>query len=161
MPKSQRLGWRIYLIGSTILIAAFLASSNFFHRFFTRESHWDDVLFALVVTLIAGFLFQREQRKKAIDEHRIRVFKATMNTTQDILGNFLNAMHQIMMENKQSLPPESLKLLDEVTADVLAQLRALSTLEHPVEEKMAIGMGIHYTRPNTAQPGQQIPSAKR
>ena len=55
----------------------------------------------------------------------------------------------VRISGEKSLPAESLQLFDSLITDAQAHLKALSDLEHPVEKKMAIGVGIHYSVPNS------------
>jgi PAS domain S-box-containing protein len=93
-------------------------------------------------------------RKKAeaeltrlIDEiqlQRLRVFKATMRTVQDIVNNLLNSLRLAHLEAEGQLPPEMLMVVDRMIEEAAAKLKALGDLETVQEKEMAVGPGIDY-----------------
>jgi two-component system, sensor histidine kinase and response regulator len=73
---------------------------------------------------------------------RLRVFKATMRTVQDIVNNLLNSLRLAHLEAE--LPPEMLTLVDRMIEEAAAKLKALGDLETVQEKQMAVGPGIDY-----------------
>ncbi len=97
---------------------------------------------------------RRAQQEAEIAEHRLRVFKATMRTVQDIVNNYLNTLQILRLEAaKDPLSPRSLELFDRLTDETVAKLRALGDLETVTEKQMAIGIGIDYERPQAFKSG--------
>lgn len=81
-----------------------------------------------------------------VQKKRLEVFKATMRTVQDIVGNFLNSLQLIrVMDNDPNvLESDSLELMDSMINETSAQLTKLSNLDTIHEKQMAIGVGIDY-----------------
>ncbi len=82
-----------------------------------------------------------------VQEERLKVLRATMRTVQDIVGNFLNSLQlfQLEAEEKNSLQPESLELMDSIIHDTSTRLKKLGDLETIHEKQMAGGsVGIDY-----------------
>ena len=150
MPKIGSTAWRISMTGLAVAIPTFFLSTKLSQHLFSSETYVDDALLAMVVAAITiAFLCQKELRKRAVAEQRLRAFRATMVTVHDILGNFLNCMQLIRLDAEESLPHESIQLFDQVIADVQTHLKALSDLDILEERQMAIGMGIDYRVPSS------------
>jgi PAS domain S-box-containing protein len=94
------------------------------------------------------------ERRRAEAEHkhfndeiqlqRLRVFKATMRTVQDIVNNLLNGLQVVHLGLEGQLPAEMQTLADQVIQEAAVKLRALGNLETVEEREMAIGPGIDY-----------------
>src|SRR4026209_140222 len=85
--------------------------------------------------------------KRLSDEiqlQRMRVFKATIRTVQDIVNNLLNSFQLVRVEGEGPLPPELLTLVDQMVQEAGVKLQTLGDLETVDEKEMAIGMGIAY-----------------
>ena len=85
--------------------------------------------------------------KRLVDEiqlQRLRVFKATIRTVQDIVNNLLNAFQFVRLEAEGQLPAEMLTLVDRMIEEAALKLRALGDLETVKEREMTIGLGIDY-----------------
>lgn len=148
MPIIKHIAWRIYLIAIATGVAIFLLSYRFAHRMFNSDTALDDILAAVVVAAaVMGFMYQRELRERALEAQKMRIFKATMTTVQDLLGNFLGNMQYMRSEASFCMAGETLELFDHMIEDVSAHLHALGNVEAVTEKKMAIGMGIGYPLP--------------
>lgn len=79
-----------------------------------------------------------------IQLQRMRVFKATMTTVQDIVNNLLNGFLLVRLEGEAQLPAETLTLLDRMIEEASVKLKSLGDLETVTEKEMAIGLGIDY-----------------
>ena len=79
-----------------------------------------------------------------IQLQRLRVFKATMRTVQDIVNNLLNGLQLVRLEAGSQLPAEMLTLIDQMIQEASVKLRALGDLETVKEREMAVGLGIDY-----------------
>jgi PAS domain S-box-containing protein len=79
-----------------------------------------------------------------IQLQRLRVFKATMRTVQDIVNNLLNGLQLVHFEASGQVPPEMLELVDRMIQEAAAKLKALGELETVTERKMGMGSGIDY-----------------
>lgn len=79
-----------------------------------------------------------------IQHQRLRVFKATMRTVQDIVNNLLNGLQLIHLEGEDQSSIETQLLIDQVIQEAAAKLRMLSDLETVREREMAVGLGIDY-----------------
>jgi sigma-B regulation protein RsbU (phosphoserine phosphatase) len=85
--------------------------------------------------------------KRLVDEiqlQRLRVFKATIRTVQDIVNNLLNAFQLVRLEAEGQLPAEMLTLVDRMIEEAALKLRTLGDLETVKEREMTIGLGIDY-----------------
>ena len=97
--------------------------------------------------IFTGVLRDITARKRAIDEiqlQRLRVFKATIRTVQDIVNNLLSNLQLVHFEAENQLPPEMLALVDRIVEEAAAKLKALGDLETVKEKEMAMGLGIDY-----------------
>jgi PAS domain S-box-containing protein len=79
-----------------------------------------------------------------IQLQRLRVFKATMRTVQEIVNNMLNTLQVVHLEASGELPPEILTLVERMIKEAADKLKALGDLETVTEKEMAIGLGIDY-----------------
>jgi len=79
-----------------------------------------------------------------IQFQRLRVFKATMRTVQDILNNFLNSLQLVHLEAEGELPAEMLAVVDRLIREAAVKLKALGDLETIKEKEMALGQSIDY-----------------
>jgi PAS domain S-box-containing protein len=80
---------------------------------------------------------------------RLRVFKATIRTVQDIVNNLLNGFELVRLEGEGHLPEELLALVDEMVHEAGVKLKTLGDLETVDEKAMTIGMGIDYPGRNS------------
>ncbi|MEO8256262.1 MAG: PAS domain S-box protein [Acidobacteriota bacterium] len=79
-----------------------------------------------------------------IQLQRLRVFRATMRTVQDIVNNLLNGLQLVHLEAEDQLPSEVQTLIDQVIREAATKLKALGNLETVKEKEMVIGQGIDY-----------------
>ena len=79
-----------------------------------------------------------------IQLQRLRVFKATMRTVQDIVNNLINGFQLVRLEAGSQLPEEMLTLIDQMIEEASGKLKALGDLETVNEKEMAVGLGIEY-----------------
>ena len=79
-----------------------------------------------------------------IQLQRLRVFKATMRTVQDIVNNLLNGLRLVHLEAEGHVPPEMLELVDRTIQEAAVKLKALGDLETVTEKEMGLGPGIDY-----------------
>ena len=79
-----------------------------------------------------------------IQLQRLRVFKATMRTVQDIVNNLLNSLQLVHLDAEGQLPAEMLTLVDRMIQEAAVKLKTLGDLETVKEKEMAIGPGIDY-----------------
>ncbi len=89
-------------------------------------------------------------REAEIQQEKLKVLRATMRTVQDITGNFLNNLHffKLGIDKNNSLSPESMKRLDQITQETTMRLNKLANLDEIREKKMAGDLvGIDYERP--------------
>jgi PAS domain S-box-containing protein len=110
------------------------------------------------VTGVCGIARDITERKKAeeqlrrlraeLDSQRMKTFRATMTTVQDIVNNFLMNLQVIRLEAGGQLSEELLVMLDGVIEGTAAELKALGDLQNVCEKTLAIGTGIDYRRPN-------------
>ena len=85
--------------------------------------------------------------KRLTDEiqlQRLRVFKATMRTVQDIVNNFLDSLQLVHLEAEDQLPAEMQPMVERMIQEAAAKLKTLADLETVKEKEMAIGPGIDY-----------------
>jgi len=79
-----------------------------------------------------------------IQLQRMRVFKATIRTVQDIVNTLLNGFQLVRVEGEDHLPAELLTLVDQMVQEAGVKLKTLGDLETVNEKEMVIGMGIDY-----------------
>jgi hypothetical protein len=79
-----------------------------------------------------------------IQLQRMRVFKATIRTVQDIVNNLLNSFLLVRLEGEGHLPAGLLTLVDQMVYEAGAKLKTLGDLEAVNEKEMTIGTGIDY-----------------
>jgi hypothetical protein len=90
---------------------------------------------------------QRERREIEIQAQRLKVLKATMRTVHNIVNNSLNGLQLFRLEAEDTLPLESLELLDELVHETSVKLQALGDIEGTPEKTTAIGICIDYDSP--------------
>jgi PAS domain S-box-containing protein len=105
-------------------------------------------------TIFTGVLRDITSRKKnetevkrlnlEIQLQRLRVFKATMRTVQDIVNNLLNGLQLVHLEAEGHVPAELLELVARTIQEAAVKLKALGDLETVTEKEMDIGLGIDY-----------------
>ena len=79
-----------------------------------------------------------------IQLQRLRVFKATMRTVQDIVNNLLNGLQLVHLEAEGHVPAETLELVDRTIQEAAVKLKALGDLETVTEKEIGFGLGIDY-----------------
>ena len=79
-----------------------------------------------------------------IQLQRLRIFKATIRTVQDIVNNLLNGFQLVRVEAGDQLPVEMLTLIDQMIEEASLKLRTLGDLENVNEKEMDVGVGIEY-----------------
>jgi PAS domain S-box-containing protein len=79
-----------------------------------------------------------------IQLQRLRVFKATMRTVQQIVNNMLNTLQLAHVEAAGELPPQTITLIEGLIKEAADKLKALGDLETVTEKEMAIGQGSDY-----------------
>jgi PAS domain S-box-containing protein len=79
-----------------------------------------------------------------IQLQRLRVFKATIRTVQDIVNNLLNGFQFVRLEAEGQLPAELLTLVDRLIEEAAVRLRMLGDLETVEEKEIAVGLVIDY-----------------
>ena len=79
-----------------------------------------------------------------IQLQRLRVFKATMRTVQDIVNNLLNGLQLVHLEAGGHVSAETLELVDRTIQEAAVKLKALGDLETVTEKEMGLGLGIDY-----------------
>jgi PAS domain S-box-containing protein len=87
---------------------------------------------------------ERKHAEAEIQLQRMRVFKATMRTVQDIVNNLLNGFLLLRVEDEGQLPAEMLTLVDRMIEEASVKLKSLGDLETVKEKEMVIGLGIDY-----------------
>jgi PAS domain S-box-containing protein len=103
---------------------------------------------------VLGIFDDITDRKRAEEElkhhnddiqlHRLRVFRATMRTVQDIVNNLLNGLQLVHLEAEAAPPAEKQTLVGQVIQEAAVKLKSLGDLETIQEREMAIGLGIDY-----------------
>jgi PAS domain S-box-containing protein len=79
-----------------------------------------------------------------IQRQRLRVFKATMRTVQDIVNNLLNGLQLVHAEAEDEMPVALQTLVDELIQEAAMKLKLLGNLDAVKEKEMSIGLGIEY-----------------
>jgi hypothetical protein len=135
---------------ATVLLADLeLVQVEFFVRDPNRRTKADECLLA-VAAVAVGFGLdraadaRRRRREAETQAERLRVLRATMRTVQDIVNNFLNGLQLIRVEAEGAVPPETLELLDSLSRDTAARLKAMGDLESVPVKPTAAGTVIDY-----------------
>ena len=117
-----------------------------------EKHHLDDILLGFLLVFIGlavdrfrFFAEQRRQHRAEVQEQRLRVLKATMNTVLDIVNNALTNLQLFRLDAEGTLPEESLASLDKLIAETSSELKRLGDMDSTPEKKMAIGVGIDYS----------------
>jgi PAS domain S-box-containing protein len=79
-----------------------------------------------------------------VQRQRLRVFKATIRTVQDIVNNMLNSFQLIRLEAADQVPAETLALVDRMVHEANGKLQTLGDLETVTEKELSIGLGIDF-----------------
>jgi PAS domain S-box-containing protein len=79
-----------------------------------------------------------------IQRQRLRVFKATMRTVQDIVNNLLNNLQLAHLEGESQGSGDIQILVERVIQETAVKLKTLGNLETVREKEMAVGLGIDY-----------------
>jgi PAS domain S-box-containing protein len=82
--------------------------------------------------------------REELEAQRLKTFRATMTTVQDIVNNFLTSLQLIRFEAEDQLSTEYVALFDDLISGTAAELKALGDLQSVRETTMAIGLGIDY-----------------
>jgi hypothetical protein len=85
----------------------------------------------------------RRVQQEANDQ-RQRVFRATMNTVQNIMNNLLNNLQFVRLEAEAHLSAETLALFDQMIADGAEKVKSLADMHTVTEREMSIGPGIDF-----------------
>jgi PAS domain S-box-containing protein len=85
-----------------------------------------------------------EHLNDEIQLQRLRVFRATMRTVQDIVNNLLNVLQIVHIEAQGQLPAEIQTLIDQAIQEAAVKLKTLGNLETVKEKEMVSGPGIDY-----------------
>ena len=89
-------------------------------------------------------LLEEKLLQANVQAERLRIFKATMRTVQDIVSNALMSLSLFRDEAEPNVSPQALELFDRIVRETAAQLKALGDLEHVTDRQMAMGPGIAY-----------------
>jgi len=154
---------RFPVTGFATVLAAILTLLSLFTHFdlFTfllevcsriRSYEMDKLAIPVIVILVGFFIDQtivrpREEREAEIQAQRLRVLKATMRSVHHIVNNFLNSLQLFRLDAEDTLPQESLDLLDELVQETSAKLQVLGDLETTPEKPTPIGICIDYDSP--------------
>jgi CheY-like chemotaxis protein len=76
-----------------------------------------------------------------IQRQRLRVFKATMKTVQDVVNSLFNGFQLVRLQAKGQLPVEMQKFVEQMIEEASLKLDRLGNLETVTENEMAIGPG--------------------
>lgn len=114
----------------------------------------DDVIFCVLLVILgvsvdSARVHTSERRRRATEEQRKRIFKATMLTVQDLVNNALMNLQLVRLEADTLLPSSTLALFDGIIEDTAKQLKVLSDLEVLIERPMVMGVGIEYGPPGS------------
>lgn len=118
------------------------------------------VAFVIGLTAIMGLLHRSryreilaqrlriaEQEQQAqLHQEQLRTLEATMNTVQDIVGNFLNNLQILRMEAEDGgVQEESLAMLEELSQETAEKLQKIASMESVTFEDFGPGVeGLDY-----------------
>lgn len=123
------------------------------NRFLSILAIWVTAILALkqrdsIKQLHAEHLkYEQAARKAEVRQEKLKVLKATMQTVQDIVGNFLNNMQyfRLEMSKNNGLSPESTQKLNRLIQETSIQINELGNLEEIRERRLAGDeVGIDY-----------------
>jgi hypothetical protein len=104
------------------------------------------VLMGLIIDRVLSLQRKRKRQRDEIEALRLRTLRATMRTVHDIVNNFLNNLMLFEIPAKDDAPHHSLGTIEELIQHTSQELRALGDVESVVEQSLAIGVGINYSR---------------
>jgi hypothetical protein len=109
------------------------------------------VLIGLVVDrMVSG---RRNRHLAEIEAERLRTFKTTMRSVQDVMNDFLDNILRFEMEQKTALPSGTLNQLEDLTQQAFQKLRALGEAAIACDAVLATGPGIAFADPPTTASG--------
>ena len=89
-----------------------------------------DELSFLILPALAGVMADvfRRAHAQRIETQKLKTFRETMREVHHIMNNFLNQIQYIrlLIEENDSLPPENLRLMDQIINEAAVKLRELS-----------------------------------
>jgi len=162
----QQAEWRLILAGFILIFFGSLIdiTDNFdeLNRFILIGNTETQAFLEKVVGYLAGFMllavgFWRllpgltgnetyTLRKLEIQEERLKVMLATMNSVNDIVLNFLHGLqlYRHEAEKNNSIDPKVTNMLDTTIQDTIDKLTKLSKLDSTPEKKIGRGTSIDY-----------------
>lgn len=132
--------YRRTLIGLCVSITIFLATLagdlDLFERFASlldeAEAFEIDEL-VIPVFIFGAFAiwdFAQKRKKAQLELEKVKVYKAMLTSTHHILNNFLNQMQlfRLTAESTPDFDPEVIQFYDQILADTVQQIEALSSI---------------------------------
>jgi len=141
-----------FIFGALFFFTSTLVEVDVFERagalLRSLEIYEADELLIAVFFVLCGLVIDmhtvklRKERQVIIQEQRLRVLRATMNSVNDINNNFLNSLLLFRMEaeDKGALSYDSLALFDSLISDASEKLKRLSMLNHTHEKDAGDGI---------------------
>ena len=90
------------------------------------------------------------QRSRHIEQEKIKIYKAMLNSAHHVLNNFLNQMQIFKMEaeNTPDFNPDILKLYDKIMKGASIQIEALSSVDAINESSIIESISPKKIRPD-------------
>ena len=142
--------YRLTAIGLIISIALYLIISlgqiDLFEWFVTflgrfEEYELDEIIIPWLIFMVFLMIDTfRRQRSHAVQEEKMKVYKAMLNSSYHVLNNFLNQMFlfKLTAEHTKGFPPDIIEKYDEIMEDTRSQLEALGSLKEENLDESAI-----------------------
>ena len=106
-----------------------------------EQNEFDELLFPLLILLlftVADMRRRSNRRKAQAHMEKLKVYRATVHASHDILNDFISQMHafKITAENTPGFSTHILAMYDEVIEDANKKLRDLGRLDEVSEESI-------------------------
>jgi len=113
--------------------------------FETMEKYELDELFIVFLIILSFFTVDLfiKQKKRKVEQEKVKVYSAMIFSSHHIINNFLNQMQLFKMtaERTSGFDPKVLALFDEIMGEASEQIQALSNVteisEHAIKKSIA------------------------
>lgn len=100
---------------------------------------WMRLMTCGIIVIFGGYIQHHTNKKRSIEEEKLRTLKATMHTVEDSVGNSLLSIKYLLLdaENNQNFNLETLKDIRHLIDNTMCQLREIRNLNSVSEKQFA------------------------